>query len=82
MSCDAAITSLNPPRTPGEQCKDCYRAVVVGFRVADEVWAAVVGNPGAVLCVMCFDERAHELGIPYAFLEVRPVAWSAWEAPS
>jgi hypothetical protein len=64
----------------GEICKLCRRRNVVGFRVADDVWQAVAPAGKNVLCPTCFDELAEAAGVPYAFLDVFPVPWSAWES--
>jgi hypothetical protein len=60
----------------GETCKRCHRRNVVGFTVADEVWARVTQERWTVLCTTCFDEQAHLLGVPYEFIAVYPVSWS------
>ena len=72
----AAITPLGQRRRPSEWCKRCDRAVVVGFRVSDEAWAAVVGDAGTIRCAPCFDEEAQAKGVAFTFLEAWPVSWS------
>lgn len=71
--------SSNDHRTPGEHCKRCDRSVVVGFRVDDDVWGRVVGDVFNVICVLCFDEMAHEKCVPYEFKALWPCPWSVWE---
>ena len=65
-------------RTPGEICKACGRDIVIGFEVEDDVWDRVVGDEGTVRCALCFDEIAHEKGVPYDFKELHPVSWDKW----
>lgn len=64
---------------PYERCKSsrcCGRRVNVGFVVSDEDWEAVVGNPGTILCLTCFDEMAQEKGIEYKVIETAVVTWA------
>lgn len=68
-------------RTLGECCKRCHRDSVVGFSVSDVVWTQVVRDRWNTLCVMCFDEEAHEAGVPYVFGAVWPCPWNEWEEP-
>ena len=63
---------------PGEVCKRCGRRNVIGFRVDDDVWMAVVGDPDAVWCAQCFDVEAQAKGIEYTFRDTSPVSWSDW----
>lgn len=63
---------------PGETCYVCGKRHPTGFQVDDDVWVAVVGNEGVVLCPACFDEMAQEKGIKYSVKEVCYVSWSDW----
>lgn len=47
-----------------QTCKRCNRAEVVDFLVPDDVWAQVSGEYKHMnLCLLCFDELAHEAGV-------------------
>jgi len=46
-----------------EFCKSCGCTVEAAFHVRDEVWKKVVGDPGTVRCIRCFDKEAQTKGI-------------------
>lgn len=69
----------------GEICQDCGCNNIVGFTVASEVWAAVMGSRGAsgIFCIWCFDKRATERGVdwtaePVNFWPVSTIAMQTW----
>jgi hypothetical protein len=64
----------------GEVCQRCKRRNVVGFSVADDVWARIVGDPDVVFCTTCFDEAAEAAGVSYDFEGVFPVPWCSEES--
>jgi hypothetical protein len=70
------VTPLSRRRRDDEWCKHCDRAVVIGFRVDDHVWARVVGDEDTACCALCFDELAQDKGVRFAFLDVWPIPWS------
>lgn len=43
-----------------EFCDLCGRDVEVVFRVEDKHWELIIGDPGAVRCLRCFDAAAQE----------------------
>jgi hypothetical protein len=45
-----------------EHCHNCGEAVGVVWTASDDLWAAVQGRPGGILCVQCFDDRAVSQG--------------------
>jgi hypothetical protein len=49
--------------TPYEFCKVCGRDVEVVFHVEDSLWEQVVGDPGTVRCLRCFDKAARKKGV-------------------
>lgn len=83
VACLLALEARRP-RWPGEVCKRCGRRNTVGYTVPDELWAKVVGEPGTIRCLTCFDEEAQAKGIRYAGAvicasEFYPVSWCDWE---
>jgi hypothetical protein len=73
--------SVQHPGWPGEICKRCGRRNVLAWSVPDAVWMSVVGDPGTIWCLTCFDEEAHRFGIKYQLEPKRPahLAWCDWE---
>jgi hypothetical protein len=67
------------PQWPGEVCKRCKRRSPIGFSVPDDVWAAVVGDPGTTLCPACFDVAAQKKGVRYSFVATYSTSWSDWD---
>jgi hypothetical protein len=45
-----------------EVCWDCGAQVGLYWHASDELWALVMGEPGGLLCVRCFDRRAWDQG--------------------
>jgi hypothetical protein len=45
-----------------EFCKCCGRRVDVVWETSDELWREVVGDPGTVRCIECFDREARTTG--------------------
>lgn len=41
-----------------EVCHDCGRPVRVVWMAPDGEWERVMGGPGGVLCIPCFDDRS------------------------
>jgi hypothetical protein len=63
--------------TTREICKLCYHVNVVGFRVPDRTWAAVVPEHArnSVVCLACFTRLGDEMGIAWdAEIEFFPVS--------
>lgn len=46
-----------------EICQRCGFQVAVVWRASDELWERIVGRPGGVLCVKCFDELCKQRGL-------------------
>lgn len=59
---------LSDTRWGRQTCGDCYRdgAEAIWFYVPDAVWGEVMGDSQAVVCLACFDRRAHRRGVNYA----------------
>lgn len=70
------LLSINMKRWEGEVCKRCGRRNPLGFNVRDIDWASVVGNPGTVWCLTCFDEEADRKDVRYQVIgDTFPIAW-------
>lgn len=41
-----------------EFCHDCGADVGLVWTADDDLWLAVMGHPGGVVCIRCFDRRA------------------------
>jgi hypothetical protein len=61
-----SVTKFENRAWPCEWCKNCDRRIVTGFIVIDELWSAVVGDPGTCWCLTCFDEEAQRKEIRYS----------------
>ena len=50
-----------------ELCRLCYHPNAVGFRVPDDIWAAIVPEFAAdsVVCLSCFTRIGDERAIPW-----------------
>lgn len=46
-----------------EFCHDCGVRQPLVWRAADDLWLEVMGDPGGVVCPVCFTRRADALGI-------------------
>jgi hypothetical protein len=46
-----------------EICGECGRPVDVVWTADDELWLEVVGQPGGLLCIPCFDTKVERSGL-------------------
>jgi len=48
------------------RCRICGKREKFDFHVPDEIWEAVVGEGGGVVCLSCFDDLAKKKEVQYA----------------
>lgn len=51
------------------------RRIVVGYRVSDKAWDAVMDGKETCVCLTCFDEEAQRRRVQYEVLDVHTVTW-------
>lgn len=68
---------------PLERCGSVVcrgRRIVVGYRVSDEAWDAVMDGKETCVCLTCFDEEAQRRRVQYEVLDVHTVTWVGAES--
>jgi len=75
LGSDRTCSSLPAPITT--TCALCDRRCTIGFRVAREVWRAVLGDgcDNRSVCPECFDAEAEAAHVRYEFSELWSIPW-------